>query len=172
MIQRPDVEELLRRPGDYLLRKTDNTANQTRLALSVYWTDQVRHFIVQEAGNDVFFEESGHHEQDVEALVRWYERRNRPITQQSGVRLRRAVPREEWILTHESIKLGKKIGAGQFGEVTTSHIFLRLLISPPHLGLQCTIQSGARNKHRSRGQDVAGRRGNRQPEEVCYSFAK
>lgn len=121
MIQRADVNELLVKNGDYLLRKTN--AGESRLALSVKWADQIRHFVVLEQEKDVFFEEQGHHEPEVDALVKWHERKKKPITQQSGAIIKRAIAREEWVLTHESVTLGEQIGAGQFGEVCVSFFF-------------------------------------------------
>uniref|UniRef100_A0A914MM59 Tyrosine-protein kinase n=1 Tax=Meloidogyne incognita TaxID=6306 RepID=A0A914MM59_MELIC len=115
MIQRADVNELLVKNGDYLLRKTN--AGESRLALSVKWADQIRHFVVLEQDKDVFFEEQGHHELEVDALVRWHRKKKMPLTQTSGAIIKRAIAREEWVLTHESVTLGEQIGAGQFGEV-------------------------------------------------------
>jgi hypothetical protein len=148
MIQRLDVEQILLKNGDYLLRKTNanggfsssfmyawNTrhhvltfSDQVRLALSVYWDQQVRHFMIIEDGNDVYFEENGHKEQDIEALVRWYEKKRQPITKLSGVVLKKAITREAWVLNHESIELCEKIGAGQFGEVSESTPISILLV--------------------------------------------
>jgi len=122
MIQRADVNELLVKNGDYLLRKTN--AGESRLALSVKWADQIRHFVVLEQEKDVFFEEQGHHEPEVDALVKWHERKKKPITQQSGAIIKRAIAREEWVLTHESVTLGEQIGAGQFGEVCAAFCLL------------------------------------------------
>jgi tyrosine-protein kinase Fes/Fps len=113
MIQRPDVEELLRRNGDYLLRKTDLNGD-TRLALSVLWDKQTRHFIIQEDSNNgtVYMEEGGPRDQDIESLIRTIHREKRPVTSQSGVLLKKAIPREEWVLPHEAVTLGRKIGGG------------------------------------------------------------
>ena len=51
MIQRADVNELLVKNGDYLLRKTN--AGESRLALSVRWAETIRHFVVLEHDKNV-----------------------------------------------------------------------------------------------------------------------
>jgi hypothetical protein len=54
-------------------------------------------------------------------------KRKTPITKQSGVLLKRSIPREEWVLTHEAISLDKRIGAGQFGEVGLLDLFSEMM---------------------------------------------
>lgn len=54
---------------------------------------------------------------DIEALIQWMARKKHPITKASGCIIKRPIAKEEWVLTHESITTGNKIGQGQFGEV-------------------------------------------------------
>ena len=144
MIQRADAETLLKENGDYLLRKTESNGwlknssfpflrknpfyftGLESLALSVYWANQVRHFIIKETEDgNVYFEDGGPQDRDVERLIRRMFQKKTPITKQSGVVLKRSIPREEWVLTHESITLAKKpIGTGQFGEVGLLDFFM------------------------------------------------
>ena len=81
MIGRTDVQDIRKKDGDYLLRKTESNGpvildtgvnnaalvlGETRLALSVFWNGQVRHFLIMDSGGQVYFEEGGHREEDIE----------------------------------------------------------------------------------------------------------
>ena len=60
MIQRADVEELLKEDGDFLLRKSVNNAiKQINVVLSVKSEKKIKHFVVVEEGGFVFFEPGG-----------------------------------------------------------------------------------------------------------------
>ncbi|KAI6213759.1 Non-specific protein-tyrosine kinase [Aphelenchoides besseyi] len=61
-----------------------------------------------------------HTEKTVGELIDWHFRTKTPCSAASGVKLKRAVERPQWILTHDSIKMQKKLGEGAFGEVFTA----------------------------------------------------
>ncbi|XP_074012024.1 tyrosine-protein kinase Fes/Fps isoform X5 [Numenius arquata] len=45
-----------------------------------------------------------------------------PITRKSGIILARAVPKDKWVLNHEDVLLGERIGRGNFGEVFSGRL--------------------------------------------------
>ncbi|KAM6303748.1 LOW QUALITY PROTEIN: tyrosine-protein kinase Fes/Fps [Podargus strigoides] len=45
-----------------------------------------------------------------------------PITRKSGIVLARAVPKDKWVLNHEDVLLGERIGRGNFGEVFSGRL--------------------------------------------------
>ncbi|KAI6200030.1 Tyrosine-protein kinase [Aphelenchoides besseyi] len=118
LVPRADIEPLLKKEGDFLLRKTE-TNGQTILALSVKWEAQVKHFMINQNERGHFYLET-HTEKTVGELIDWHFRTKTPCSAASGVRLKRAVERPQWILTHDSIKMQKKLGEGAFGEVFTA----------------------------------------------------
>ena len=60
MIQRADVEELLKEDGDFLLRKSINQQTKgENVVLSVKSEEKTKHFIVMEDAGFVFFEHGG-----------------------------------------------------------------------------------------------------------------
>ncbi|KAI6236806.1 Tyrosine-protein kinase [Aphelenchoides besseyi] len=118
LVPRADIEPLLKKEGDFLLRKTE-TNGQTILALSVKWEGQVKHFMINQNERGHFYLET-HTEKTVGELIDWHFRTKTPCSAASGVKLKRAVERPQWILTHDSIKMQKKLGEGAFGEVFTA----------------------------------------------------
>ncbi|XP_067999747.1 tyrosine-protein kinase Fes/Fps isoform X2 [Melanerpes formicivorus] len=45
-----------------------------------------------------------------------------PVTRKSGIVLARAVPKDKWVLNHEDVLLGERIGRGNFGEVFSGRL--------------------------------------------------
>ncbi|XP_054243957.1 tyrosine-protein kinase Fes/Fps isoform X2 [Indicator indicator] len=45
-----------------------------------------------------------------------------PVTRKSGIVLARAVPKDKWVLNHEDVLLGDRIGRGNFGEVFSGRL--------------------------------------------------
>lgn len=137
LLPREDIEPLLKDHGDYILRKTERNSEFTRffhgtnlfildeiiLALSTrQYTHQsicqigaIRHFMVQ--WDDGFYFE-GHQEPTVSELISWHLVNHTPLTAESKAILRRPIVRPNWLLNHDSIKLGRKLGEGAFGKVS------------------------------------------------------
>jgi len=115
LIPRIDIEPLLRKEGDFLLRKTEHNPGVIILAISVRHDGNVKHFMVNQEENGFYFEQ--HHEKSVSELINWHRNTKNPLSSGTPAKLRRPVERPKWLLTHDAIKLVKKIGEGAFGEV-------------------------------------------------------
>jgi len=116
LIPRVDIEPLLRKEGDFLLRKTEHNPGVIILAISVRHDRNVKHFMVNQEADGSFYLEQ-HHEKSVGELINWHRNTKTPLSSATPAKLRRPVERPKWLLTHDSIKLVKKIGEGAFGEV-------------------------------------------------------
>uniref|UniRef100_A0A915BAS4 Tyrosine-protein kinase n=2 Tax=Parascaris univalens TaxID=6257 RepID=A0A915BAS4_PARUN len=116
LIPKTDVEPLLKKEGDFLLRKTELKPGEIVLAISVRHDNGVRHFMVNQDNDGSFYCEH-HHEKSVSDLVSYYTTTKTPLSSSSGVRLRRPIARPQWLLNHDAIRLVKKLGEGAFGEV-------------------------------------------------------
>ncbi|XP_053934193.1 tyrosine-protein kinase Fes/Fps isoform X3 [Cuculus canorus] len=55
-------------------------------------------------------------------LVEHFLQSQQPITRKSGIVLARAVPKDKWVLNHEDVLLGERIGRGNFGEVFSGRL--------------------------------------------------
>uniref|UniRef100_A0A1I8AHT1 Tyrosine-protein kinase n=1 Tax=Steinernema glaseri TaxID=37863 RepID=A0A1I8AHT1_9BILA len=115
LVPKADVEPLMKNDGDFLLRKTE-TNGQIVLALSVRHEGKTRHFMINQDPNEGFYLET-HREKTIAELISWHRATKEPLSAASQAVLRRPVERPPWILNHDCIRLGKKLGEGAFGEV-------------------------------------------------------
>ncbi|XP_059338025.1 tyrosine-protein kinase Fes/Fps isoform X4 [Ammospiza nelsoni] len=116
-IPRSEVQELLTCPGDFLVRESQG---KQEYVLSVLWDGQPRHFIIQAVGN--MFRLEGDSFPTIPLLIQNLLQSQQPITRKSGIVLARAVPRDKWVLNHEDVLLGERIGRGNFGEVFSGRL--------------------------------------------------
>ncbi|XP_056356161.1 tyrosine-protein kinase Fes/Fps isoform X4 [Oenanthe melanoleuca] len=116
-IPRSEVQELLTCSGDFLVRESQG---KQEYVLSVLWDGQPRHFIIQ-AVNDMFRLE-GDCFPTIPLLIQHLLQSQQPITRKSGIVLARAVPKDKWVLNHEDVLLGERIGRGNFGEVFSGRL--------------------------------------------------
>ncbi|CAB3403106.1 unnamed protein product [Caenorhabditis bovis] len=118
LVPRQDAEAILKREGDFLLRKTEQTPGKVVLALSVRVNDDLcRHFMLNmdPTTNKFYFE--SHQENTISDLINWHMTSKTPLSQASGAKLRRPMERSAWLINHDSIVAVKKLGEGAFGEV-------------------------------------------------------
>ncbi|KFP73101.1 hypothetical protein N310_07397, partial [Acanthisitta chloris] len=106
-IPRSEVQELLTCSGDFLVRESQGKQEHV---LSVLWDEQPRHFIIQAA------------DPTIPLLIQHLLQSQQPITRKSGIVLARAVPKDKWVLNHEDVLLGERIGQGNFGEVFSGRL--------------------------------------------------
>ncbi|NXD83913.1 FES kinase, partial [Halcyon senegalensis] len=116
-IPRSEVQELLSCSGDFLVRESQG---KQEYVLSVLWDGQPRHFIIQAADNMYRLEGEGF--PTIPLLVEHLLQSQQPITRKSGIILSRAVPKDKWVLNHEDVLLGERIGRGNFGEVFSGRL--------------------------------------------------
>ncbi|NXK24383.1 FES kinase, partial [Arenaria interpres] len=116
-IPRAEVQELLSCSGDFLVRESQG---KQEYVLSVLWDGQPRHFIIQAADNMYRLEGEGF--PTIPLLIEHLLQSQQPITRKSGIVLARAVPKDKWVLNHEDVLLGERIGRGNFGEVFSGRL--------------------------------------------------
>ncbi|CAJ0565136.1 unnamed protein product, partial [Mesorhabditis spiculigera] len=109
LVPRTDVEPLLKKDGDFLLRKTEHTPGVIVLAISVRVGTAVRHFMINQDPSGTFYLE-GHHEKSISELINWHRTTKTPLSATSNAVLKRPVERTAWLLNHDSITLVKKLG--------------------------------------------------------------
>lgn len=111
-IPRSEVQELLTSTGDFLVRESQG---KQEYVLSVLWDGQPRHFIIQAVGN--MFRLEGDSFPTIPLLIQHLLQSQQPITRKSGIVLARAVPKDKWVLNHEDVLLGERIGRVRWGAV-------------------------------------------------------
>ncbi|NXT46836.1 FES kinase, partial [Pluvianellus socialis] len=116
-IPRSEVQELLSCSGDFLVRESQG---KQEYVLSVLWDGQPRHFIIQAADNMYRLEGEGF--PTIPLLIEHLLQSQQPITRKSGIILARGVPKDKWVLNHEDVLLGERIGRGNFGEVFSGRL--------------------------------------------------
>jgi len=123
-ISRNEISPLLVDVGDYLVRESAKKPGE--LALSVRASvEKVTHFIIQQDVPGMFRFE-GEAFDSVDDLINDYKDNLRTVTKRSTAKLVNAVNRHgfsedgvtgKFVMNHRDVKLGKKLGNGNFGEV-------------------------------------------------------
>nr|XP_042712447.1 tyrosine-protein kinase Fes/Fps isoform X4 [Chrysemys picta bellii] len=116
-IPRAEVQELLLHSGDFLVRESQGKQEQV---LSVLWDGQPRHFIIQAC--DDMFRLEGESFRTIPLLIDHFLHTRQPITKKSGIVLGKPIPKDKWVLNHEDVLLGERIGRGNFGEVFSGRL--------------------------------------------------
>ncbi|XP_066491171.1 tyrosine-protein kinase Fes/Fps [Tiliqua scincoides] len=111
-IPRMEVQRLLQVDGDFLVRESQG---KQEYVLSVLWDRQPRHFILQAADN--LYRLEGEAFPTIPLLIDHFLKAKQPLTRRSGVVLLKPVVKDKWVLDHEDVLLGERIGQGNFGEV-------------------------------------------------------
>jgi len=122
-ISRSEVNPLLKKVGDYLVRESAKKPGE--LALSVKTSEKVTHFIIQQDVPGKFRFE-GEAKDSVDDLINYYKSTDMSVTKRSEAKLKSAVNRhgfddsgtgDTFAMSHRDVKIGKKLGNGNFGEV-------------------------------------------------------
>ncbi|XP_067412173.1 tyrosine-protein kinase Fes/Fps isoform X2 [Emydura macquarii macquarii] len=116
-IPRMEVQELLRHSGDFLVRESQGKQEHV---LSVLWDGQPRHFIIQ--ASDDMYRLEGDGFRTIPLLIEHFLQSRQPITKKTGIVLAKPVPKDKWVLNHEDVLLGERIGRGNFGEVFSARL--------------------------------------------------
>ncbi|TNM91169.1 hypothetical protein fugu_003458 [Takifugu bimaculatus] len=104
-IPRLEVQELLTKDGDFLVRKSQE---KPCYVLSVQWCGACRHFLIQYKDNLYQLEGDSFH--TIPHLIHHYQTSQQHITKRSEIVLRRPVLKDKWVLEHDDIVLGSVIG--------------------------------------------------------------
>uniref|UniRef100_UPI0010A013B2 tyrosine-protein kinase Fes/Fps-like n=1 Tax=Podarcis muralis TaxID=64176 RepID=UPI0010A013B2 len=115
-IPRMEVQRLLQASGDFLVRESQG---KQEYVLSVLWDAQPRHFILQSADN--MYRLEGEAFPTIPLLIDHFLKTKQPITKKSGVVLGKPIIKDKWVLDHEDVLLGERIG-GNFGEVFSGRL--------------------------------------------------
>uniref|UniRef100_S4RZT8 Tyrosine-protein kinase n=1 Tax=Petromyzon marinus TaxID=7757 RepID=S4RZT8_PETMA len=112
-VTRFDTRHKYSHEGSFLVRESHGKPGQ--FALSVCSGGACRHFIIQTVENLYRFE--GKTFPTIPGLMEHYLCTRQPITKKSGVILGHPCLKDKWLLDHDDIILGEKLGKGNFGEV-------------------------------------------------------
>ncbi|XP_077327347.1 tyrosine-protein kinase Fes/Fps isoform X1 [Lithobates pipiens] len=116
-IPRTEVQGLLLNKGDFLVRESQG---KQEYVLSVLWDGQPRHFIIQCVDNMYRLEGEGF--STIPLLIDYFLKTKQMVTKKSGVILTKAIVKDKWVLEHEEVILGERIGRGNFGEVFSGRL--------------------------------------------------
>ncbi|XP_072838222.2 tyrosine-protein kinase Fes/Fps isoform X2 [Pogona vitticeps] len=116
-IPRAEVQQLLQSDGDFLVRESQG---KQEYVLSVLWDQQPRHFILQAADN--LYRLEGEAFPTIPLLIDHFVKTKQPITKKSGIVLAKPIEKDKWVLDHEDVLLGERIGQGNFGEVFSGRL--------------------------------------------------
>ncbi|KAM8974441.1 tyrosine-protein kinase Fes/Fps isoform 2-T2 [Pelodytes ibericus] len=116
-IPRSEVQELLVNHGDFLVRESQG---KQEYVLSVLWDLQPRHFIIQCVDN--LYRLEGDAFSTIPLLIDHFMKTKQAVTKKSGVILNKAIIKDKWVLEHEEVILGERIGRGNFGEVYSGRL--------------------------------------------------
>lgn len=118
LMPRKEVEDMLKVPGDYLVRKT-TVARQVAYCISVRHTTDVKHIpVVYKDGSWTLKDVT---KPSLKELIDTLVQTAKPIPP-SGVVLKNPFPRPDYYFLHESITILKKLGHGEFGEVNMGRL--------------------------------------------------
>ncbi|XP_053172628.1 tyrosine-protein kinase Fes/Fps [Scomber japonicus] len=111
-IPRPEVQQLLKNDGDFLVRKSQEKQGYV---LSVQWEGSCKHFLIQNTDN--LYRLDGESFCSIPHLIHHLLSSRQHITKKSDIVLSNPVLKDKWVLEHDDIILGHFIGRGNFGEV-------------------------------------------------------
>ncbi|WKX96219.1 hypothetical protein Q1695_012570 [Nippostrongylus brasiliensis] len=116
LLPREDINKLLTRDGDYLVRVSEPEPGMgLKTVLSARWKGANHHFVVNENDGRVFIEDKRF--RSVMEMIQYYVRERKPVTKSTEAILIAPIPKQDWEFKHEWIELGKKLGEGAFGGV-------------------------------------------------------
>ncbi|XP_041647502.1 tyrosine-protein kinase Fes/Fps [Cheilinus undulatus] len=116
-IPRPEVQQLLKTDGDFLVRKSQEKQGYV---LSVQWEGACKHFLIQNTDN--LYRLDGESFHSIPLLIHHLQSSRQFITKKSNIVLKKPVLKDKWVLDHDDIVLGQLIGRGNFGEVYSGQL--------------------------------------------------
>ncbi|XP_059215360.1 tyrosine-protein kinase Fes/Fps isoform X2 [Centropristis striata] len=116
-IPRPEVQQLLKHDGDFLVRKSQEKHGYV---LSVQWGGSCKHFLIQNTDN--LYRLDGESFHSIPQLIHHLLSSRQHVTKRSDIVLKKPVVKDKWVLEHDDIILGPLIGGGNFGEVYSGRL--------------------------------------------------
>uniref|UniRef100_A0A0M3HTN0 Tyrosine-protein kinase n=1 Tax=Ascaris lumbricoides TaxID=6252 RepID=A0A0M3HTN0_ASCLU len=113
LMPRDEIEEMLKRDGDFLVRKTE-VARKTRFAISVFFNGRIRHLLVNCSHG--MWAIRNVRKRSLAQLIEYYLSSRQPV-QNEGTFLLNGIKRPPYYILHDHIIIGKKLGGGAFGDV-------------------------------------------------------
>ncbi|CAK6954906.1 tyrosine-protein kinase Fes/Fps [Scomber scombrus] len=104
-IPRPEVQQLLKNDGDFLVRKSQEKQGYV---LSVQWDGSCKHFLIQNTDN--LYRLDGESFCSIPHLIHHLLSSRQHITKKSDIVLSNPVLKDKWVLEHDDIILGHLIG--------------------------------------------------------------
>ncbi|GMR53067.1 hypothetical protein PMAYCL1PPCAC_23262 [Pristionchus mayeri] len=118
LIPKTDAEALLKKEGDFILRKTEHNSGVIVLCISVKAdAEKVKHFVINTDASKSYFIDAAHKETSVSNLINFYKATKTPLSVASQAKLKKAIERPPWGINHDAIFIIKKLGQGAFGDV-------------------------------------------------------
>ncbi|KAI3413367.1 hypothetical protein GPALN_010863 [Globodera pallida] len=138
LLPREDINELLTKDGDFLIRKSEETSGQERIyVLSVNVCGQNRHVIFRNERGLIavdFGLEKGH--KTIRKFIDAHLTKGDSISSQVKVVLKKGITRKKWELAHSTVTTGNELGRGAFGIVRLG----RFKESPSSQSVQVAIK--------------------------------
>ncbi|KAL7406459.1 hypothetical protein ABVT39_019875 [Epinephelus coioides] len=116
-IPRPEVQQLLKNDGDFLVRKSQEKHGYV---LSVQWEGSCKHFLIQSMDN--LYRLDGESFSSIPQLIHHLLSSRQHVTKRSDIVLKKPILKDKWVLEHDDIILGPLIGRGNFGEVYSGRL--------------------------------------------------
>ncbi|KAI1698159.1 protein tyrosine kinase domain-containing protein [Ditylenchus destructor] len=115
MMPRIEIEELLKKDGDFLMRATD-VKGINRFCISVCNSKRVRHILIKQNAAGEWYIRNDPKDKSVIGLIQTYIDKKLPI-QPDGTILITPVARPDYYILHENVEVKDRLGGGKFGDV-------------------------------------------------------
>ena len=112
LMPRDEIEELLKKEGDFIVRKTD-VNNAIHYAFSIYWNHKYHHLLLKTSSDGKWFINNAASFQKLPDLVDFY--LNQKAELPNGLKILYPISRPNWYILHDNVRKVKKLGEGNFG---------------------------------------------------------
>lgn len=113
-----DIDKLLEKNGDFLIQSKHVIARtHTKLFLAIRWENKVEHREIDRLVNGFRLTKFNKSFGTLRSLIKYYYKHGISTTRGVVLQIKRPISRSKYELTHNDIKLKKKIGSGAYGTV-------------------------------------------------------